>query len=98
MNSTISIAPFALVQLFGVSSALKPTQLRLISPKQSLTQLRVMAPSDAASKPPCISVEEVNKHNHADDCWIVVYFKVYDVSSFLPSHPGGPDSMIAATF
>jgi L-lactate dehydrogenase (cytochrome) len=31
----------------------------------------------------------VNKHNTPQSCWVVLYGKVYDVSQFLPSHPGG---------
>lgn len=36
-----------------------------------------------------ISFEEVSKHNRADDCWMVVSGKVYDVTKFVPRHPGG---------
>eukprot|EP01083_Nonionella_stella_P183355 662375_1 len=36
-----------------------------------------------------ISMDEVLKHNTIEDCWIVFYDKVYDLSSFLPFHPGG---------
>ncbi|GMH39558.1 hypothetical protein BSKO_07456 [Bryopsis sp. KO-2023] len=32
---------------------------------------------------------EVSKHNQADDCWMVVSGKVYDVTKFVPRHPGG---------
>ena len=29
------------------------------------------------------------KHNKPDDCWVILYGNVYDVSDFIPSHPGG---------
>ncbi|PGH15490.1 hypothetical protein AJ80_05507 [Polytolypa hystricis UAMH7299] len=32
---------------------------------------------------------EVAKHNSAESCWVVLYGKVYDVTDFLPDHPGG---------
>jgi nitrate reductase (NAD(P)H) len=32
---------------------------------------------------------EIEKHNHDDDCWIVVDGKVYDATSVLRWHPGG---------
>jgi len=38
-----------------------------------------------------VSVSEIDKHATADDCWIVVNGKVYDLTTFAPEHPGGPD-------
>ncbi|KAJ4301817.1 hypothetical protein N0V90_003912 [Kalmusia sp. IMI 367209] len=32
---------------------------------------------------------EVVKHNNKKSCWIVLDSKVYDVTNFLPKHPGG---------
>lgn len=35
------------------------------------------------------SWDEVGKHNKVEDCWIVVHGKVYDVTKWVPKHPGG---------
>ncbi|KAK4034058.1 cytochrome b5-like protein [Parachaetomium inaequale] len=35
------------------------------------------------------SAEEVAKHTSADSCWVVLHGNVYDVTDFLPEHPGG---------
>ncbi|WVQ83117.1 hypothetical protein IAT38_005255 [Cryptococcus sp. DSM 104549] len=42
-----------------------------------------------------ISFEEVQKHNRADDCWVIINGNVYDVTEFLENHPGGPEIIIA---
>ncbi|KAF2095013.1 mitochondrial cytochrome-like protein b2 [Rhizodiscina lignyota] len=37
---------------------------------------------------------EVAKHNGMQSCWIVVNSKVYDVTSFVDEHPGGPSLIL----
>ena len=34
-------------------------------------------------------MSEVAKHNSPDDCWVVLCGKVYDLTAFHASHPGG---------
>ncbi|KAL2024209.1 hypothetical protein VTK56DRAFT_9365 [Thermocarpiscus australiensis] len=35
------------------------------------------------------SAEEVAKHTSPESCWVVIHGNVYDVTEFLPEHPGG---------
>ncbi|RYP91043.1 hypothetical protein DL770_002873 [Monosporascus sp. CRB-9-2] len=44
---------------------------------------------------PKVSVSEISKHASPDDCWVVVNGKVYDLTSFAPSHPGGANIIYA---
>lgn len=32
---------------------------------------------------------EVSKHCFQHDCWVIIDNKVYDVTSYVPRHPGG---------
>jgi cytochrome b involved in lipid metabolism len=43
----------------------------------------------ASSKPGTYTAAEVAKHNSASSCWSVVTGKVYDLTSYVSSHPGG---------
>jgi len=36
-----------------------------------------------------ISMEEVARHNKPDDAWIVLHGRVYDITNYIPKHPGG---------
>ncbi|CAM6127401.1 unnamed protein product [Calypogeia fissa] len=35
------------------------------------------------------TLQDVSKHNSPEDCWLLIWGKVYDVTSWVPKHPGG---------
>jgi cytochrome b involved in lipid metabolism len=37
---------------------------------------------------------EVAEHSKAEDCWVVINGKVYNVSAYLSEHPGGPEIIL----
>jgi cytochrome b involved in lipid metabolism len=41
-----------------------------------------------------ISSSELSKHNSQSDCWVAYQGKVYDLTSFLPIHPGSARAII----
>lgn len=43
-----------------------------------------------------ISRAELEAHRSAASCWVAFKGRVYDVTSFLPDHPGGPDFILDA--
>ena len=40
------------------------------------------------------SKEDVAKHNKENDCWVILFDKVYDVTNFMADHPGGKDAIM----
>ncbi|XP_055595920.1 uncharacterized protein LOC129746336 [Uranotaenia lowii] len=41
-----------------------------------------------------ITLDEVSYHDTFNDCWIVLYDRVYDITNFLKLHPGGYDVLL----
>lgn len=42
------------------------------------------------------TMDEISKHNSAEDCWLLIDGKVYDVTSFIASgNHGGGDAILA---
>jgi len=41
-----------------------------------------------------VPLSEVQKHNTANDCWIIINEKAYSVSQYLTKHPGGTETLI----
>lgn len=38
---------------------------------------------------PTFSWDQISQHTTQEDCWIVINDRVFDVTPFLKSHPGG---------
>jgi cytochrome b involved in lipid metabolism len=48
-----------------------------------------------AGKLTALSVPEISKHNSSSDCWLIISGNVYNVTSFIPIHPGGSREIIS---
>ena len=41
-----------------------------------------------------LSLTEIAKHNSEQDCWVIIKDIVYDLTKFLPDHPGGKKAIM----
>ena len=63
--------------------------------KEEIKTSKVVSPvvtkkiEQETSKKSPFSMIDVAKHNNENDCWIVIDGKVYDVTNYIESHPGG---------
>ncbi|VVB77837.1 Cytochrome b5-like Heme/Steroid binding domain protein [uncultured archaeon] len=42
-----------------------------------------------------LTLQEIEKHNKATDCWMIINNKVYDITSYIGSHPGGYSTIVS---
>jgi cytochrome b involved in lipid metabolism len=57
-------------------------------------QAAVSSLNTSGSMKTILSLTEIAKHNSANDCWLLINNKVYDVTSAIDSHPGGAETII----
>lgn len=59
------------------------------TPKPTVTATKPVAPAPTPSAPSGITMADVATHNSSASCYTVIRGTVYDVTSFIPLHPGG---------
>jgi cytochrome b involved in lipid metabolism len=66
-----------------------------ISLQQGSSQPLASASTATQTTKPSYTAVEVAKHASANDCYLIINNKVYDVTSYIYQHPGGPDKIIS---
>jgi cytochrome b involved in lipid metabolism len=58
-----------------------------------------LTPLPTAVGAPCTvtayTQSELSKHNQSNDLWVAIQGSVYDLTSYAPTHPNGPQSILA---
>lgn len=50
--------------------------------------------STPSASPAVYTLAQVSAHDAQDDCWVAIGGSVYDVTQWIPQHPGGPERII----
>lgn len=53
-----------------------------------------IVPSEESTDSVILDMDEISKHNIKEDCWILIFGKVYDVSGYAIDHPGGEPNIL----
>lgn len=58
--------------------------------------LRMPAEQEVVARPAiaAYTLSDVAKHGRADDCWMAISGKVYDLTAYLSQHPAPPDMIV----
>lgn len=82
MKSGIFISAFLAINIFLSVGCSKKDMNAGDRAEESIGQ-------DTAAQVKYFTLEEIEAHSSEGDCWLVIDGKVYDVSEFVSSHPGG---------
>lgn len=61
-------------------------------PAMSAAPAAASAASGGGSR--ALTMDEINKHNAEGDLWVIIEGNVYDLTKFLPDHPGGKKAIM----
>ncbi len=59
------------------------------------TEETTQTTGDATEPAEGLTAAEVAEHNTSDDCWTIINNSVYDITEYVPRHPGGDDIILA---
>lgn len=72
--------------IFLISTSLSACSLSTPSQENSQTPTEPEINTNSEKE---YSLEEIGLHNSEQNCWLLIDGKVYDVTKFIPKHPGG---------
>ena len=81
-------------ELVRVLMRLDATVFRFVSTKFGPASRRSVTTMSPNKRVKIYTAEDVQSHKSPSSCWVTRGDKVYDVSAFLPDHPGGDDIII----
>lgn len=91
MKSKIFLAVLIVVLVIGVTFFIRINQNNYVAIDTTGNNLPGQTQNSTTEK---ISLTELANHNSLEDCWIAYKGKVYDITSFLPRHPGSAGAIL----
>jgi cytochrome b involved in lipid metabolism len=93
ISVVLAIASIVMTYLVGHSGAEASWKER-IAPKKVTQENTTQNSTSESNSPIVLNIEEVSKHNNPNDCWTVINNEVYNLTSYLKSHPGGEPNIL----
>lgn len=92
MKYTIWLAFLSIALLSACSNSAETQPVVPSAPDVSMTGETSQTPTTPSSK--AYTAAEVAIHKSSSSCWSIVNDKVYDFTSWIEKHPGGPEAII----
>lgn len=106
MNNKIIGIFISVIVIFGIILVVKKNDTSSVVPVTSISPVPSISvsPSTPVTSVPSASpvstvktysLSDIAMHPDINSCWSAVNGKVYDLTSFIPKHPGGPKRILA---
>ena len=80
------------IRISGTGSSIS-SELELDNQDDNPVSSQPNNPEDNPPLPSRISQAQLSEHSAPEDCWVVYKNKVYDITSWIPNHPGGANKI-----
>jgi hypothetical protein len=98
-SKATAIIVVSILVIFGVAAFMLSGNNSEESASENSSNTVTNSPfEDIAEQTPDVqsyTITEVATHNSATDCWTIVSGNVYDITSYIPRHPGGEEILQA---
>lgn len=89
INKELIFSILIVLAVFGLIFYQLKNDQKITQKSASNKQESTINPAISSEESKKISVEEVKKHSKKEDCYMIIEDKVYDLTSYIDSHPGG---------
>ena len=83
-----------IIMAAGCASQQRSSQPTVADAGAGAEQTQSQQPPAAPAEDKAITSQELSAHSTEKDCWITYQGKVYDITRFIPLHPGGSSKLI----
>lgn len=87
----LAIAGVSFMILFPHQQIAAPAPVTTPAPAQATSS----QPSSSSQPPGTYTLAQVTVHNSASSCYTAINGSVYDVTSWINQHPGGPEAILS---
>lgn len=78
----------------NTTSVPETTNKAPIPPQNTNIQSPPLSPTSPPTANTALTMVELAKHNKSSDCWLLINGKLYNVTNYIGSHPGGANEII----
>jgi cytochrome b involved in lipid metabolism len=90
-----AVAVVSILVLFGMGAYVVADTSSDQSQSTTIDASQLASNKALATPEGSYSTEEVAQHASGDDCWTIIGNNVYDITSYVPRHPGGSEILLA---